>query len=182
MAQLKTRPRKTVDDYTRLPEGVRAELIQGEILMSPSLKPRHQRIIGNIFVAVRAFVEERDLGRVFISPLDVHLPTGNVVQPDLFVVLKANEHIVRDWVRGVPDLVVEVLSPENPERDRLVKRDLYAANGVKEYWMADGDVPAIEVLRLSGNRYEPHGYFEAGDTLSSALLPGLMLALEPIFR
>jgi len=182
MAQLKTRPRKTVDDYMRLPEGVRAELIDGEILRSPSPKAQHQRITANLHVALRAFVEDRGLGRVFIAPLDVHLPSGNVVQPDLLVVLKPNESIVQDWVRGVPDLLVEVISPENAERDRLVKRELYAENGVKEYWIADGEARAIEVLKLSQRRYEPHGYFEAGDTLSSALLPGLGLPVEPIFR
>jgi Uma2 family endonuclease len=182
MAQLKTRPRKTVDDYMRLPEGVRAELIDGELLMSPSPKPRHQRIIGNLYVALRAFIEDQGLGRVFVAPLDVHLPSGNIVQPDLVVVLKAHERIIQDWVRGVPDLLVEVVSPENPERDRLVKRDLYAGNGVKEYWIADGEARAIEVLRLSKGRYEPHGYFEVGDALSPALLPGLSLQLEPLLR
>lgn len=165
----------------RLPEGVRAELIEGEILMSPSPRTRHQRTAGNIYVALRAFVEGRGLGRVFIAPLDVHLPSVSVVQPDVLVVLKANEHIIKDWIRGVPDLVVEVLSPENSERDRLVKRELYAANRVMEYWMADGETQAIEVLKLSGDRYEPHAYFEFADTLSSPLLPGLTVPLADLF-
>ena len=165
-----------------LPEGVRAELIEGEILMSPSPRSRHQRFAGNFYRALHGFVVGRGLGQVFIAPLDVHLPSGSIVQPDCLVVLKANEHIIKDWVLGVPDLVVEVLSPENSERDRFVKRELYAANRVPEYWMADGETPAIEVLRLSGDRYEPHAYFELADTLSSPLLPGFVLPVKQAFE
>ncbi len=182
MPGLKTRPRKTVEDYMMLPEGVRAELVEGEILMSPSPKARHQRIALNIATALREFVEKRGLGRVFIAPLDVHLPSGSVVQPDDLVVLKGNERIIQDWIRGVPDLVVEVLSPENTERDRLVKRGLYAGNGIGEYWIADGEARAIEVLKLSGDRYEPHGYFEAGDTLTSPILQGFSLPVLQAFE
>lgn len=180
VAQLKTRPRKTVEDYLRLPEGTLAELIEGEILMSPSPKARHQRFVSNLHFAVRQFVEARRLGLVLDSPMDVHLPSGAVVQPDLIFVATANLSIVKDWIRGAPDLLIEVLSPESIDRDRFTKRELYAASGVKEYWIVDGDASAVEVLRLAGDRYAPHGYFEAQDTITSPVLSGLLLPVRQV--
>lgn len=94
------------------------------------------------------------------------------MEPDLVFVSEARLGIVRDWIRGTPDLVIEVVSPERPERDRIVKRDLYARNGVPEFWLADPEEQAVEVVRLSGEHYAPAGYFRAGEILRSSALPG----------
>ncbi len=181
MVEIKTRPRKTVDDYMHLPEGVRAELIEGELFMTPSPKEPHQNASGNLFAALRDFVRARRLGKVYAAPFDVHLPSGDIVQPDVVFVSSARADIVRDWVRGTPDLLIEVLSPEGAERDRIIKRGLYARNGVTEYWIVDAQGRSVEVLTLSGDRYSPHGYFEAGDKVVSPLLPGLELSVADIF-
>ena len=181
MAPLRTKPRKTVDDYMKLPEGVRAELIEGEIYMSPSPRARHQRIVLNIAYALRQFVESRGLGAVYVAPMDVHLPTGSVVQPDVIYVASANLGIVQDWMRGTPDLHVEVLSPENPERDLVVKRRLYEENRVREYWIVDPAPETVEVLTLAGDKHEPHVFFQRADTLTSPLLPGFELPGDRIF-
>ena len=182
MGTLKTRPRKTVEDYMALPEGTLAELIEGELFMSPSPRERHQRIVLNLGAALRNFVRARRLGRVYVAPFDVHLPSGDVVQPDVVFVSEANLGIVSDWVRGAPDLLVEVISPEHPERDRIIKRDLYARNGVREYWIVDGAGLSVEVLALSGDRYAPAGYFEADDSLTSPLLPDVALPIRELFE
>lgn len=181
MSILKARPRKTADDYMKLPEGMLAELIEGEIFMSPSPKARHQRMCENAYVALRRFVEERRLGRVHMAPLDVHLPSGDIVQPDVLFVAGDNLGIIRDWIRGVPDLVIEVLSPEKAERDRIVKMDLYARNGVREYWIVDDAARAVEVYVLAAGRYEPRGYFRETDSVTSAVLAGLSLPAREIF-
>jgi Uma2 family endonuclease len=178
VAPLKTKPRKTVEDYLKLPEGTRAELIEGEIFMSPSPRTRHQRVVRNIFRLVDGFVRAGGLGEVFFAPFDVHLRSGDVLEPDVILVLEKNRPIIQDWIRGTPDLLVEVLSPENPERDRVVKRDLYARAGVSEYWIVDPEGRSVEVLTLSGKRYEEHGYFEESDTLVSPLLPGFSPSLR----
>lgn len=165
----------------RLPDGVRAELIEGELFMSPAPKFRHQRIVSNLHFALRKHVEARRLGIVVDSPIDVHLPSGNVVQPDLVFAAEANRTILRDWVRGTPDLLVEVISPESAERDRIVKRDLYARNGVPEYWIVDEQSRSVEVLRLKADAYEPAGYFTEADSVRSILLPDLDLTLAEVF-
>lgn len=176
------RPRCTVEDFMRLPEGVLAELIDGEILVSPSPRSRHQEVAFNLAACLREFVKCRGLGKVFVAPMDVHLPTGDIVEPDVLFIASANLSIIQDWIRGVPDLVVEVLSPDGIARDRLVKRGLYARNGVPEFWIVDPEESTIEVLSCRGHQYEPAGYFQAGDELRSTLLPGLDLPVSAVFE
>jgi Uma2 family endonuclease len=178
---LKLKPRKTVEDYMNLPEGIFAELIEGEIFVTPSPAFDHQQVIGELFVALREYVRSREAGALAMAPLDVHLPSGDVVQPDLVFVAAGNRSAIQKWVRGVPDLLVEVVSADRPERDRLVKRDLYARNGVPEYWIVDPESRSVEVLVLESGRYAPHGYFEVGDSLTSRSLPGFTLPLEGVF-
>jgi Uma2 family endonuclease len=178
---LKLKPRKTVDDYMRLPEGTFAELIEGEIFVTPSPGFDHQQVIGELFVALREYVRSREAGALAMAPLDVYLPSGDVVQPDLVFVATGNRSAIQQWVRGVPDLLVEVVSADRPERDRIVKRDLYARNGVPEYWIVDPETRSVEVLVIESGRYVPHGYFEAGDSLTSRSLPGFALPLEGVF-
>ncbi|MBI4564929.1 MAG: Uma2 family endonuclease [Planctomycetes bacterium] len=182
MVQLKAKPRKTVDDYMKLPEGTRAELIEGEILMSPSPRRRHQDAAINLSGILRDFVRSKRLGKVYAAPFDVHLPSGDVVQPDVIYVSNANRSILQDWIRGTPDLLIEILSPDSIERDRMVKRDLYARNGVKEYWIVDPESQTVEVLALAQATYAPAGYFERNDAVTSPLLSGLELPLRQIFE
>jgi len=182
MADLKTRPRKTVDDFMKLPEGTLAELIDGEIFMSVAPRVPHQGVILNLAMALTVFAHPRRLGRVVLSPMDVHLPSGDIVEPDLIFVRRENLAIIQDWVRGVPDLLVEVLSPSHPERDLIVKRDLYARNGVGEYWIVDPADRSVQILKLSGNRYEPAGYRKGDQALATDLLPGLALIVESLFE
>src|SRR5262245_60236516 len=160
--RLAARPRKTVEDYMKLPEGVRVELIDGEFFVSPSPTLRHQIIVQNLFRLLFAFLESKRLGRIFVALLDVVLPSGVVLQPDLLFVAAANAAILKDRIRGVPDLVIEVISPEGAERDRIVKRDIYARNGVRVYWIVDDATKSVEVFELEGGRYAARGYFLEG--------------------
>ncbi len=182
MADLLTRPRKTVEDFMKLPEGTLAELIDGEIFMTPGPRVPHQKAVLNLAAEIRAFARPRKLGDVFVSPMDVYLPSGDIVEPDLVFVRRDHSSIIQDWVRGVPDLLVEVLSPSHPERDLIVKRELYARNGVGEYWIVDPDDRSVQLLKLSGNRYQPAGYKKGAQTLVTELLPGLELTVENLFE
>ncbi len=103
------------------------------------------------------------------------------MQPDVLFVAAERAHIVPDWVRGVPDLVIEVLSPTHAPRDRIVKRDLYAKNGVPEYWIVDAEERTIEVYRHADGAYQPAGYFTGEGVLRSGVLPDLALALRDVF-
>ncbi|MBI4575588.1 MAG: Uma2 family endonuclease [Planctomycetes bacterium] len=176
-----TRPRRTVADYLRLHEGTLAELIDGEILLSPSRRYRHQRIVQGLFLALHAHVSSTDRGEVCVAPLDVHLPSGDVVQPDVIYIPRGRRDLIGEWIHGSPALLAEVLFPDHRERDVIVQRGLYARNGVGEYWVVDDERKGVEVLVLSGQAYRTHAWFEVGDALTSPTLPGLSLDLGAIF-
>ncbi len=177
-----SRPKKTIDDFMALGDEVRAELIAGELYMTPAPSAWHQDVAANLLQALRPFVRQHRMGNVWTAPLDVHLPSADIVQPDLIFVRIEKRDIVRSWIHGAPDLLVEIVSPSNAERDRLVKRTLYEQNGVPEYWIVDADVCAVEVLRLDKDSYVPAGWFASDTTLVSAELPGLQLDIDEVFR
>lgn len=176
------RPRKTVDDYLRLPDEVRAELFEGEIFLMPAPTFRHQRTSGRLHYRMHGHVHAQKLGEIIPAPFDVVLSDEDVVQPDLVFV--ATEHLdrVRERMYGAPDVVVEILSPSHAERDRIVKRDLYRKHGVREYWMVDTDAETIEVLVLREGAWHLHGIFARSDTVTSPLLPGLSFPVAEIFE
>lgn len=135
----------TYEHYCQLPEGDRYELIEGELLLTPSPTVRHQRVAATMQEALRTFVKANDLGSVFYAPLDVVLSDENVVQPDILFISKERDNIIKEEnIQGPPDLVVEIISPSTAERDRSLKKALYGKFGVREYWIVD---PEIKQLR-----------------------------------
>ena len=182
MTHATSRPPKTIDDYLALPEEVRAELIGGEIYVTPQPTPNHSWIVLRLGTRLEAWIEAHGWGRAFVAPVGVHLDSGDVVEPDLVLVSKAREHLVQEkWIEGAPDLLIEVVSPSHPERDRIVKFDLYARNGVPEYWLVSLVPGTIEVFRLEGGAYRPAGFFPRGSALVSVALPGLRLPVDDVF-
>ena len=171
------RVRHTYQDYLALPNAAdRCELIDGEYCIMPSPNEAHQDCVLMFAILLRRFVVNGGLGKVFIAPFDVILSPYDVFQPD--VIFLSNERMrmrTGDNIRGAPDLVVEVLSPSTAARDRGVKRDRYARFGVREYWIADLEARAIEVLVANGDGFATAGVYGEGDTLLSPLLAGLRL-------
>jgi len=169
-------------DLLALPEdNLRREIIDGEMFVTPSPIANHQTILVNLLTELSNFLKRHPMGKVFVSPLDVILSDYDVLQPDLLFVLNERAEIVKDWIRGAPDLAVEILSPTTAKRDRGIKLKAYARFGVKEYWIIDPAAQAVEVHRLSSGGYELAGTFDLDDTLSSALLPGFEIEVASIF-
>ncbi len=156
------------------------ELWNGEILMAPAPSPGHQSAVLRLAQILDDFVTERDLGQVYLSPVDVVLTTRRVVQPDLLFVAKENLGIVQDRIRGVPDLTVEIVSESSWHRDRIEKKALYEQFGVKEYWLVDPDSRTIEVFALAKGAFRLHSKATAGQTAKSKLLPGFTVSLGQI--
>ena len=179
---LKSKIKFTYEDYLQLPEEKRYELIEGEFYMVPSPGWSHQTIITKIFLALHHHVNNLKLGEVRFAPLDVVFSNEDVVQPDvLFISRERYEIITEKNVQGAPDLVVEILSPSTAERDKGLKRKLYAKHGVREYWIADPEAKSIEVMTLGENGLETVQVCKMGEALSSPLLEGLSLNLDDIF-
>ena len=174
----------TYEDYARLPDdGRRYEVIGGNLHVRPAPRTNHQDVILALAATLRRHVLETDAGKVYISPIDVVLPDlANPVQPDiLFVGKKRLEMIKENFVEGVPDLIVEVLSPGNPAHDRRTKYALYEEAGVKEYWIVDPDECTVDVYTLySEDLYVPHGHFVPRGIVQSKLLPDLRISLDDI--
>jgi Uma2 family endonuclease len=172
----------TYEEYARLRDGRRYEVIEGQLLLTPSPRTYHQKVTGNLFVALLRHVRDNDLGEVLISPCDVVLSPTNVVQPDILYVARDRLAIIEEkYVSAAPDLVVEVLSPGTTDRDRRPKFRLYARFGVRELWIVDPNVRAIEVFGNVGGRFHLVSTFGRSDTLRSAALTDLAVALADVF-
>jgi Uma2 family endonuclease len=175
------RPPKTLEDYRSLSDEDRTELLRGDFYVTPPPTAPHQDVVLRLVLVLAPHVESRGAGRVCLSP-EVALPSGDVVAPDLLFVRRERLGIVGDVVAGAPDVVIEVVSPSHPERDRIVKRVLYAENGVSEYWVVEPEARAVQVLRLEGGAYVPAGWFTAGSVLTSRAFPDLRLDVAGLFR
>lgn len=174
MQSIKTPPRTIMEVFQMLPEGTLAELINGSLYMSPAPNPYHQRTLGTLFRLLSKYVEEHAMGEVFLSPCDVYLDEhSNAVQPDIVLIsAKGNVIVNKSGLHGTPDLLIEVLSPGNPEHDTITKKTLYEKFGIQEYWIVNPDTKETIGYSLKDNTYQPLGQFIG--KIHSALLDNQM--------
>ena len=148
--------------------------------MAPAPTPQHQDIAFRLARALSDFVSQHALGKIYITPIDVVLTQRRVVQPDIVYISQSNQAIIQDRIRGVPDLLVEVISPGSWRRDRIDKKALYEQHGVKEYWIVDLEAGAIEIWTLKAGSYELVGHLTPGERARSQLLEGFEVAVDEI--
>jgi Uma2 family endonuclease len=173
--------RWTYEEYYRLDDDQRYEIIEGTLLMAPAPDTWHQDWSRKLFRLVDQFVTRNKSGEVYYAPFDVVLDSENTVQPDLFFIAAANVGIIKPRaIFGTPDLMIELISPSSVRRDRYDKKDLYARFGVKEYWIGDPANQSLEILTLKDGRYELHCSAETSGKLNSLVLPGLEFDLAQI--
>ena len=166
------------------------ELLDGELMQKSAPSPYHQRLLGKMYMAFQQYVETNKLGEVFFSPIDVFLNEYNAPQPDLVFVSAAKQHLItNDGIMGVPDLVIEIVSPSSVRRDRYQKRDIYERFGIPEYWIAEWETQSIEVHTLNeSGRYVLTGLASAQGSkkpetflIRSAVLPEMALDVRSLF-
>jgi len=172
----------TYDDLRNMPEdGNRYEVIDGELLGTPSPGTRHQSAQKNLTVLLVEQVERRGRGIVFPAPTDLIINQTRCVVPDVMVVAQARTNFITEaGVECAPDLVVEIVSPSSARNDREIKRKLYASIGVREYWIADPARKVIDVLALGESDYHEHGVFGPGQVLRSTAFE-LAIAIDDVF-
>jgi Uma2 family endonuclease len=160
------------------------ELINGKLVRKSAPQPRHQRISGNLYDLMRQFIKKNNLGELFYAPIDVFLDEENVPQPDLVFISKERSFIVDefDGILGIPDLVVEIISPSSIRMDRVDKKDLYEGFGVPEYWLIDPKNTAIEVFSFQNGRYKSTDFAnELSQKVQSLVLKDFEVGLSDIF-
>ena len=172
----------TYEDLLALPDdGKRYEIIGGELYEMPGPNGEHAAAVVNLIVLLAPFVQALR-GALRTAPIDAFMPLGTPVQPDVLVVLPGGAaRLVRRGVEGAPDLVVEVLSPSNRAYDTLLKRSLYAAAGVREYWIVDPEARTVEVLTLHQDALHRAGLYAGDDPIASPLLPDVAFSAADVF-
>lgn len=173
----------TVEDYRATPEGTRYQLIEGELILSPSPNRFHQEILWNLAGIFSAYLKQKPVGRAYFGPFDVYLTEHNVFQPDILFVGKANlGRFADDGLHGAPDLAIEVLSPRAAGLDKKNKRRVYAQMGVQELWLVDPLLLQIQIYEFAKNPAKPTRILEEDETFSTPLLPDLTLSAAEIFK
>jgi Uma2 family endonuclease len=159
------------------------QVVEGDLVMSPSPNTFHQDIAGNIYRLIGNFLEKNPMGRVFIAPLDVYLGDINVYQPDVFFVSNQRQSIITEQgIEGAPDLVVETLSPATARLDKGSKRKVYARFGVQEFWLVDPQTRTVQVYLLSKDAETPIATHDDKAVFGSSLLPSLQIETAAIFK
>jgi Uma2 family endonuclease len=159
-------------------DGFKYDMIEGVLHLAPSPFEPHMDYAGELFSEIRIFVNQHKFGKAYYE-LDVHLPDGgDVVRPDISVVLKENKHILRKWIMGTPDLVCEVLSDSTRNDDLVRKANSYLTNGVREYWIVDTDKKYVELWKNRKDTWEKI----RTDKLASEILVGFELDVVTFFQ
>jgi Uma2 family endonuclease len=180
----KAKGKMTTSEYLQTPETVLPrELAYGVLRVADSPIVPHQRVVGDLYLALAPFVRDRRLGEVLLAPMDVVLDFDGalVVQPDLLFVAEERRHIVADRVYGAPDLVIEVLSPQ-PRIGRLDERlGWFARYGVRECWLVNLPTRQVSVLALTPSGVASRTLVSESEPIPSAVLSGLLLTPLQIF-
>jgi Uma2 family endonuclease len=171
MESIKIPPRTIMEVFKMLPEGTLAEIINGSIFMSPSPTTRHQVILRQLAFVIFDFIKHKRKGaEIFFSPYDVFLDEhSNAVQPDIVLVSAENKSIIKeDAIHGIPDMLIEILSPSNEDHDLVRKKDLYEKFGVPEYWIINPETKETVGFFLKDGKYRESGHY-AGKIHSAIL-------------
>ena len=153
----------TVDDIYSLPEGERAELIDGQIYFMAPHTTNHQRILNYLNTEINLFIRKNNGEcEVFPAPFAVFLNENDkdYVEPDISVICDKNK-ITDKGCQGAPDWVIEIVSPSTKQMDYYKKLFKYRTAGVREYWVVDPDRKLVTVYNFERDTMEEYPFGEA---------------------
>lgn len=159
------------------------ELLNGELVKRNAPSGEHQFAQSELFYRLMHHVTVNKLGRVFSSPTTVILSETDAPQPDLIFLSNDKIKLIDpEWgIRGIPDMVVEIVSPTSYKRDHFEKKKLYASAGVSEYWIVDPSYHSIEVFVLQDGSYQVHAFGIDEEVVTSSVLKEFSIVANSIF-
>lgn len=169
------------EEYLALDTNHLIELSHGQVEVLPMPTQSHQLLVIALFELLRNFVREGQLGTVLLAPMRVQLWPGKFREPDILFMRSEHDDRRSDRFWEGSDLVMEVVSSDDPERDKVTKRREYAQAGIPEYWIVDPAVASITVLTLQGQEYALHGEFVSDETATSVLLDRFTVEVAAVF-
>ena len=174
----------TADQFLQLgedPPGVRLELVDGEVAVSPSPIPRHSITEKHLSRLLLNHIVDNDLGEL-LGDVDTIFGPYDVRRPDIIYFSKASlKRIGERALRAPPDLCVEILSPSSVNTDRKDKFAQYEAAKVPNYWIVDPEGCTVEAYLLKKGKYVPAGKGKGNDLVSFPPFPDLKIALKRIW-
>ena len=159
------------------------ELVDGILMKKQVPSPPHQYAVVSISYAFKSLTLEKNNGFSYVSPIDVYFDNYNNTQPDVLFILKERDFIIdpQQGIVGAPDLIVEVLSPNNAKADKITKKALYLKFGVKEYWIVDPIYKSVLIYALNNDQYDLKQELIEDGKIESLILPDLNLDIKVIF-
>ena len=173
-----TQVRFSYEDLRLFPDdGLRRELLDGEVYVTPAPIIRHQRTVTRLSRLIGNFLDAHPLGEVLVAPVDVIFSEDDdVTEPDILYVSNERAAVISErGVEGAPDWLIEVASPSTRKRDFTLKLKCYQKYGVRLYWIIDLEAEMVHVWEEG-----EHEVFEADDTLSVSLLPGFRVSVSDV--
>lgn len=145
----------TLKEYQTMPEGFRAEFFEGQMVMEHAAPLYgHQEISSILHGEIYLLIKSKKLfGKILSAAMDVYLEDDLVVQPDLIFIKKENLAIIKDHIHGVPDMLIEILSPSTMSYDMITKYKWYEEAGVQEYFIINPDDKLVICYRLQNKSY-----------------------------
>ena len=159
------------------------ELFNGIIMKRAAPSLIHQKASRNLVTDITNFLRLNPLGEVYSAPVDVEFDKYNAFQPDLAFVSNERSFLFEDgdYIKGAPDLIVEIISPGNVRRDRVEKKEICQQFAVREYWLIDPLSQTVEIYVMRDNAYQLHDFLEQTGKATSTVLTGFELEISTLF-
>lgn len=171
------------DEYFSLPGNHLIEFSEGALHILPMPTYAHQLLVAFLYRALLAYLDQFPLGHAIFAPLRVKLWEGRFREPDIIFMLRKHSHRMHNRYWESADLVMEVMSPDDPKRDADTKRQEYAQAGIAEYWLINpmDETVTLFTLRESGKPYTVQAVYSRGETAASVLLEKFYIDVNQLF-
>jgi len=170
----------TLDEYMAMPIGAPYQYINGRLIDWPSRTVTHQLVLNGVLLSFSNYDDENG-GTCLIGPMETILDDQNSFQPDFIYIAAEREHIIKDYIYGPPNFVVEILEPVNAYYDLRPKKDIYEKYGVDEYMLIDPFQMNADLYVLKNGSYYLDQRAVEGQHLYSRMLPNLVFDMDKVF-